>query len=203
MHRNHRRKCARRTLFNNLPQVDLGTGRGADLQFCGCSSAGRARPRHGQGTSSTLVIRSTSGVSMHSEATRHGVGGPGCARPIDRSARPRAARHHVRRDARVWAQPKWMDLAPVAQPVEQPPCKRQAARSSRRRGHHPPCRVRLVGRGHWAFNPGTRVRSARSAGRSLLRAEGRGRSPSNPARDASSRKPSSSSRFEGGNRPRR
>jgi hypothetical protein len=46
----------------------------------------------------------TSGVSMHSEATRHGVGGPGCARSL---ARPRAARHHIRRDARVWAQPKW------------------------------------------------------------------------------------------------
>jgi hypothetical protein len=33
-----------------------------------------------EATSSRLVIRSTSGVSMHSEATRHGVGGPGmCA----------------------------------------------------------------------------------------------------------------------------
>ena len=104
-------------------------------------------------TSSRLVIRSTSGVSMHSEATRHGVGGPGCARPL---ARPRAARHHIRRDARVWAQPKW-NHALVAQQAEQPPCKRQAARSIRRRGHQT-CRVRLGGRGHRAFNPGTRVR---------------------------------------------
>lgn len=104
-------------------------------------------------TSSRLVIRSTSGVSMHSEATRHGVGGPGCARPL---ARPRAARHHIRRDARVWAQPKW-NHALVAQQAEQPPCKRLAARSNRRRGHQT-CRVRLDGRGHRAFNPGTRVR---------------------------------------------
>lgn len=107
-----------------------------------------------EATSSRLVIRSTSGVSMHSEATRHGVGGPGCARPL---ARPRAARHHIRRDARVWAQPKW-NHALVAQQAEQPPCKRQAARSNRRRGHQT-CRVRLDGRGHRAFNPGTRVRS--------------------------------------------
>ena len=110
-----------------------------------------------EATSSRLVIRSTSGVSMHSEATRHGVGGPGCARSL---ARPRAARHHIRRDARVWAQPKWIFKKPssssrfeggnrpqrlggagtrdrmdfsggVAQhPEEQPPCKRQAAGSN-------------------------------------------------------------------------
>ena len=107
-----------------------------------------------EATSSRLVIRSTSGVSMHSEATRHGVGGPGCARSL---ARPRAARHHIRRDARVWAQPKW-NHALVAQQAEQPPCKRQAARSIRRRGHHQRCRVRLDGSGRRAFNPGTRVR---------------------------------------------
>ena len=52
---------------------------------CGCSSAGRARPRHvswvAEATSSRLVIRFTSGVSFHSAAARHGVGGAGCARP--------------------------------------------------------------------------------------------------------------------------
>lgn len=48
---------------------------------------------------------------------------------------PRAARHHIRRDARVWAQPKWKS-----------------------------CRVRLVGPGHRDFSPVTRVQSARSAG---------------------------------------
>jgi hypothetical protein len=36
----------------------------------------------------------------------------------------------------------------VAQQAEQPPCKRQAARSNRRRGHHQSSRVRLDGRGH-------------------------------------------------------
>ncbi len=79
-----------------------------------------------EATSSRLVICSTSGVSMHSEATSQGVGGPGCARSL---ARPRAARHHVRRDARAWAQPKW-NLSPVAQQAEQPPCKRQVAGSN-------------------------------------------------------------------------
>ena len=92
---------------------------------------------------------------MHSEATRHGVGGPGCARSL---ARPRAARHHIRRDARVWAQPKWISIALVAQLAEQPPCKRQAARSNRRRGHHQSSRVRLDGRGHHSFKVDTRVR---------------------------------------------
>ncbi len=107
-----------------------------------------------EATSSRLVFRSTSGVSFHSVAARHGVGGTGCARPL---ARPRAARHHIRRDARVWAQPKWILLALVAQLEEPPPCKWQVARSNRRRGHQT-CRVRLDGRGHRAFNPGTRVR---------------------------------------------
>ena len=132
---------------------------GLPRKFCGCSSVGRARPRHESwvigATSSRLVIRSTSGVSFHSVAARHGVGGAGCARPL---ARPRAARHHIRRDARVWAQPKWIYIALVAQQAEQPPCKRQAARSNRRRGHHQSSRVRLDGRGHHSFKVDTRVR---------------------------------------------
>ena len=132
---------------------------GLPRKFCGCSSVGRARPRHESwvigATSSRLVIRSTSGVSVHSVAARHGVGGAGCARPL---ARPRAARHHIRRDARVWAQPKWISIALVAQQAEQPPCKRQAARSNRRRGHHQTSRVRLDGRGHHPFKVDTRVR---------------------------------------------
>ena len=119
-----------------------------------------------EATSSKLVIRSTSGVSMHSAAASHGVDGPGCARP-----RPSHVQRdtNVRRDARVWAQPKWILLALVAQLEELPPCKRQVARSNRRRGHHQTCRVRLDGRGHRAFNPGTLG--------------------SNPARDASTRSP--------------
>lgn len=73
-------------------------------------------------------------------------------------ARSRAARHHIRRDARVWAQPKWISIALVAQQAEQPPCKRQAARSNRRRGHHQTSRVRLDGRGHQSFKVHARVR---------------------------------------------
>jgi hypothetical protein len=46
----------------------------------------------------------------------------------------------------------------VSSRAEQPPCKRQAALSNRRRGHHQPCRVRLDGRGHHSFKVGTRVR---------------------------------------------
>lgn len=36
-------------LFNKLPQGSLGTGRRHALHLCGCSSVGRARPRHGRG----------------------------------------------------------------------------------------------------------------------------------------------------------
>jgi hypothetical protein len=119
-----------------------------------------------EATSSRLVIRSTSGVSMHSAAASHGVDGPGCARPWPSHVQRDT---NVRRDARVWAQPKWILLALVAQLEELPPCKRQVARSNRRRGHHQTCRVRLDGRGHRAFNPGTLG--------------------SNPARDARTRSP--------------
>ncbi len=156
---------------------------GLPRNFCGCSSVGRARSRHESwvigATSSRLVIRSTSGVSFHSVAARHGVGGAGCARPL---ARPRAARHHIRRDARVWAQPKWISIALVAQQAEQPPCKRQAARSNRRRGRQ------LV--------------ESRSSRRLRTLDFQSGDAGSNPARDASTQEPSSSSRFGGGKRPR-
>jgi hypothetical protein len=50
----------------------------------------------------------TSGVSFHSVVASDGVGGTGCARSL---ARQRAARHHIRRDARVRAQPKWGAVA--------------------------------------------------------------------------------------------
>jgi hypothetical protein len=116
-----------------------------------------------EATSSRLVIRSTSGVSFHSVAARHGVGGTGCARPL---ARSRAARHHIRRDARVWAQPKWISIALVAQQAEQPPCKRQAARSTRARPD--------------------KSRSSRRPRTPLFQG---GYAGSNPARDASTRNP--------------
>jgi len=73
-------------------------------------------------------------------------------------------------------------FALVAQQAEQPPCKRQAARSIRRRGHHQTSRVRLDGRGHHSFKVDTRVRIPHAI----------------PVQE-----PSSSSRFEGGNRPQR
>ena len=85
-----------------------------------------------EATSSRLVIRSTSGVPMHSVAAQHGVGGAGCARPatwVTCSDTP-----HPTGCSRV----DTTDVdyqAPVAQLAEQPPCKRQAARSIRRRGH--------------------------------------------------------------------
>ena len=63
----------------------------------------------GDGGPSARTVRRppalTSGVPMHSVAARQGVGGAGCARPF--RPRSRAARHHIRRDARVWTQPKW------------------------------------------------------------------------------------------------
>jgi hypothetical protein len=140
--------------FNNSEQGDLGTGRGCVLQFAGVAQLAERDLAMVEATSSILVIRSTSGVSMHSAAARHGVGGAGCARP---QARSRAARHLLRKQARARAHPKWWFAAPVAQQAEQPPCKRQAARSIRRRG--PPIRrVRLAGPGRRTFNPVTRVR---------------------------------------------
>lgn len=46
MDRRHRQRWM---LFNKLPQDDPGTGRWSVLHLCGCSSVGRARPRHGRG----------------------------------------------------------------------------------------------------------------------------------------------------------
>ena len=59
---------SRWTLFNKLPQGGPGTGRWPALQVW-------RRVR-----TSRRVVRSTSGVSMHSETMSQGVGGPGCAR---------------------------------------------------------------------------------------------------------------------------
>ena len=123
------------------------------MHLCGCSSAGRARPRHGRG---------------HEFEARHPLHS-GCAHALRCRAtwcwRPGCARSwpgHVQRDttsdgtlARGHSRSGFTAL--VAQQAEQPSCKRQAARSNRRRGHQT-CRVRLAGRGHRAFNPGTRVR---------------------------------------------
>ena len=101
-----------------------------------------------EATSSKLVIRSTSGVSMHSVAAcrwcwRRGMCAAGCCRP-------RAARHPSDGMLACGHSRSGSKSASVAQSEEQPPCKRQAARSNRRRRHQD-SRVRLEGRGHRAL----------------------------------------------------
>jgi hypothetical protein len=129
-----------------------------------------------EATSSKLVIRSTSGVSMHSAAASHGVDGPGCARPWPSHVQRDT---HVRRDARVWAQPKWT----------QPPDTSCSSRRPRTPGFQ-------------SGDAGFAQRAQR-----VGRAAGAGRRPSAKREQSRTRrqnmKPSSSSRFGGGNRPRR
>ena len=119
-------------LFNNLLRDDLGTGRSFGSQICGCSSVGRARPRHGRG---------------HEFETRHPLHF-GCVLSLRRrvtwcwrcgmcatlgqvtcSETPHPTGCSRLGTAEVDS------FALVAQQAEQPPCKRQAARSNRRRGH--------------------------------------------------------------------
>ena len=57
MDRHHRQRWM---LFNKLPRDDLGTGRWFVLHPCGCSSAGRARPRHARWWSGPRVRDSSS-----------------------------------------------------------------------------------------------------------------------------------------------
>ena len=54
------------TLFNNLPRDDLGTGRWFRLAFADVAQQAERDHAMVEATSSRLVIRSTSGVSMHS-----------------------------------------------------------------------------------------------------------------------------------------
>ena len=115
----------RRTLFNNLPRDDLGTGRWFVLHLCGCSSAGRARPRHGRG---------------HEFETRHPLHF-GCVQAL--------------RGGTSWCRRRGMCAALVATCSETP---RPTGRSRPGTAEVDFCRVRLVGRGHRNFNPGTRVR---------------------------------------------
>ena len=57
MDRHHRRRWM---LLKKLPQDDLGTGRRFVLHLCGCSSVGRARPRHATWWSGPRVRDSSS-----------------------------------------------------------------------------------------------------------------------------------------------
>lgn len=108
-----------------------------------------------EATGSNPVFRSTFGCAL--------------APPTARAPRERRGRDvhgvapHVQREhligspvTRAWTQPK-VDHALVAQMEERLPCKQRVARSNRRLGHQIR-RVRLAGRGHLAFNQGTRVR---------------------------------------------
>ena len=86
----HRRQ--RWTLFNNLLRDDLGTGRWFVSQIADVAQQAERDHAMVEATSSRLVIRSTSGVPMHSAVACHGVGGAGCARywpgPVQRDTRP-------------------------------------------------------------------------------------------------------------------
>ena len=77
MDRHHRQGW---TLFNKLPQDDLGTGRWFVLHLCGCSSAGRARPRHGRGHEFDTRHPLHFGCVHPLRCRVNGVGGTGCAR---------------------------------------------------------------------------------------------------------------------------
>ena len=141
-------------LFNNLPQDDPGTGRWPVLHFCGCSSAGRARPRHGRGHEfeTRLPLHFGCVLSLRCRVTwcwRCGM----CATlgQVTCSETPHPTGCSRLGTAEVDSS------ALVAQQAEQPPCKRQAARSIRRRGHQTG-RVRLDGPGHHSFKVDTRVR---------------------------------------------
>lgn len=89
---------------------------GLPRNFCGCSSVGRARPRHASWWLGPRVRDSSSAplrVCPFTPLPRDMVLAVRDVR--DPRPEPRAARHHIRRDARVWAQPKWISIAFVAQ----------------------------------------------------------------------------------------
>jgi hypothetical protein len=103
-------------------------------RFCGCSSAGRARPRHGRGHEFETRHPLHFGCVLSLRGRVTWCWRPGMCASLGQL---RAARHHIRRDARVWAQPKWIHS----------PLKGHRIR-----------RVRLAGSGHRDFSPVTRVR---------------------------------------------
>ena len=132
---------------------------GLPRNFCGCSSVGRARPRHVSWVIGPRVRDSSSAPLRVCPFT---------PRPRDMVLAVRDVRDpwpgHVQRDTTSDGMLAFghsrsgTTQALVAQQAEQPPCKRQAARSNRRRGHHQTSRVRLDGRGHHPFKVDTRVR---------------------------------------------
>ena len=113
-------------------KTTLGTGRGHVLQICGCSSAGRARPRHGRGHEFEARHPLHFGCAHALRCRAIWCWRPGCARPWpghvqrDTASDGTLARGHSR---------SGFTTASVAQLAEQPPCKWQVARSIRRRRH--------------------------------------------------------------------
>lgn len=151
-----RRNAARAATFiNKMPRGSTGTGRRRAPHSCGCSSVGRARPRHGRGHGFEprlpLHFRVCPGTTRRARAV--GTAKRGCARGRSPCAARAPGRSPV---TRAWTQPK-VDHALVAQTEERLPCKQWGARSSRRLGHQSR-RVRLAGRGHLSFKEATRVR---------------------------------------------
>lgn len=160
------RCCATVELFNNLPQDETSVlADGLSCTFCGCSSAGRARPRHGRGhefeTRHPLHFGCV--LSLRCRVTwcwRCGMcatlGQATCSETPHPTGCSRLGTAEVD------------SFALVAQQAEQPPCKRQAARSNRRRGHQ-----------------------NKSCSSSWLRTPGfhSGYAGSNPARDTRTRNP--------------
>ena len=132
---------------------------GLSCTFCGCSSAGRARPRHGRGHEfeTRLPLHFGCVLSLRCRVTwcwRRGM----CATlgQVTCSETPHPTGCSRLGTAEVDS------FALVAQQAEQPPCKRQAARSIRRPGHQT-CRIRLDGPRHHSFKVDARVRSTRAA----------------------------------------
>ena len=125
MDRHHRRRWM---LLKKLPQDDLGTGRRFVLHLCGCSSVGRARPRHGRG---------------HEFETRHPLHF-GCV--------------HALRGHATWCWWSGMCAALDQAPCSETPHPTGCSRLGTAEVDFQFRRVRLGGRGHRAFIPGTRVR---------------------------------------------
>ena len=130
----------RSPLFNKLPQDDLGTGRWFALHLCGCSSAGRARPRHGRGHE--FEARHPLHFGCVHALRGHAIRCWWCGMCAALGQATCSETPHPTGCSRVGtAEVDFTAL--VAQQAEQPPCRRQAARSNRRRGHQR-CRVRLA-----------------------------------------------------------
>ena len=111
----------RSPFFNKLPQGECRywpTNRLAP--FADVAQQAERGHAMAEATSSKLVIRSTSAVSLHSEAARHGV----AARDV-RDPGPATCSETPRPTGRSRSGTAEVDLfALVAQQAEQPPCKR-------------------------------------------------------------------------------